>query len=139
MWSKKDVIAELKKQGKRITEQRKLLIGIILENEWQTCKEIYYKAIKIDSSIGIATVYRMVSILEEIGALGRRSNYLVMPLQEDSGKEKCNLSIICNGKEIQDKNGLYQGVKALLEEQGYFKVKEILIIDKAGYDCYGKL
>ena len=74
----------------------------------------------------------MISILEEIGALGRRSNYLVMPLQEDSGKEKCNLSIICNGKEVQDKNGLYQGVKALLEEQGYFKVKEILIIDKTG-------
>jgi len=58
----------------------------------------------------------MVSILEEIGALGRRSNYLAMSLQEDSGKERCKLSIICNRKEIQDKNGLYQGVKALLEE-----------------------
>lgn len=124
MWSKEDVIAELKKQGKRITEQRKLLIDIILENKWQTCKEIYYKAIKIDSSIGIATVYRMISILEDIGALGRRSNYLVMPFQEDSGKEKCNLSITCNGEKIQDKNGLYQGVKALLEEQGYLKVKK---------------
>lgn len=122
MWSKEDVIEELKKRGKRITGQRKLLIDIILENKWQTCKEIYYKAIKIDSSIGIATVYRMINILEEIGALGRRSNYLVMPLQEDSGEEKCNLSIICNGEEIQDKNGLYQGVKVLLEEQGYLKV-----------------
>ena len=35
-------------------------------------KEIYYKALQKDSSIGPATVYRMVNTLESIGAISRK-------------------------------------------------------------------
>ncbi len=54
-----------------------LLLDIILEEECSSCKEIYYKASKIDSSIGSATVYRMINMLEEIGAINRRNMYKV--------------------------------------------------------------
>ena len=71
------IISELKTRGYRITKQRMLLIEIILDEDCSCCKEIYYRAHDKDSSIGIATVYRMVKTLEEIGAIDRRNMYRV--------------------------------------------------------------
>ena len=63
------VIRELKKRGCRITKQRRMLLEVILENECSCCKEIYFKASKVDPKIGVATVYRMVNAMEDIGAI----------------------------------------------------------------------
>lgn len=71
------ILRELKKRGCRITNQRKILIDIILRDECCSCKEIYYQAIKEDSSIGMATVYRMVRTLEEIGLIQRKNMYRI--------------------------------------------------------------
>ena len=59
------VIRKLKEQGCRITRQRMILLDIILEDDCSCCKEIYYKASRLDKRIGPATVYRMVNTLEE--------------------------------------------------------------------------
>lgn len=76
--AKKDyIIDELKKNGYRITSQRRILIDIILKNECTCCKEIYYRAAKMDSSIGMATVYRMVKSLEEAGLIQRKNMYRI--------------------------------------------------------------
>ncbi len=74
---KEMVIQLLKKQGCRITKQRLMLLDVILEEECSCCKEIYYKASCIDSSIGAATVYRMINILEDIGAISRKNMYRI--------------------------------------------------------------
>ena len=66
---KEMIISELQKNGKRITDQRRILLDVILEGKWSSCKEIYYKAADKDHKIGLATVYRMVNALEEIGAI----------------------------------------------------------------------
>ena len=71
------VIQRLKEQGCRITKQRLILLDVILEGECGSCKEIYYRASKIDHSIGTATVYRMINTLEEIGAIDRKNMYRV--------------------------------------------------------------
>ena len=71
------IISELKKNGCRITNQRKLLIDVILQDECSCCKEIYYKAAKRDPSIGMATVYRMVKTLEEAGLIQRKNMYRI--------------------------------------------------------------
>ena len=68
---KEMIIQKLKEQGCRITKQRLMLLDIILEEEFSCCKEIYYKASKLDDKIGSATVYRMINTLEEIGAISR--------------------------------------------------------------------
>ena len=74
----KDIILQmLKKKGCRITKQRMMLLDIILEEDCSCCKEIYYKASKIDPKIGTATVYRMINTLEEIGAINRKNMYKV--------------------------------------------------------------
>lgn len=74
---KENIIRKLRERGCRITKQRLMLLDIILREECSCCKEIYYKASKIDKNIGTATVYRMVNVLEEIGAVSRRNIYQV--------------------------------------------------------------
>lgn len=74
---KEMVLQHLKENGCRITKQRKILLDIILQEECASCKEIYYKAAALDSSIGAATVYRMINLLEEIGAISRKNMYRI--------------------------------------------------------------
>lgn len=68
---KEEIIVKLRSRNYRITNQRKILLDIILEGEYTSCKEIYYKATKVDPAIGMATIYRMINTLEEIGVISR--------------------------------------------------------------------
>ena len=67
------ILTKLKEKGCRITKQRLRLIDIILQNECSSCKEIFYRALEEDDKLGVATVYRMVNLLEEIGAISRKN------------------------------------------------------------------
>ena len=71
------IIEKLRENGCRITRQRLILLDIILENECASCKEIYFHAVRKDKRIGTATVYRMVNLLEEIGAISRNNLYRI--------------------------------------------------------------
>lgn len=84
MWQKEQVIHKLQRSGRRVTRQREVLLEIILDGSWSSCKEIYYEAIKRDPSIGLATVYRMVGTLEDIGVLTRSYRYC-LPAKEQQG------------------------------------------------------
>lgn len=88
---KEQIIEKLKENGCRITKQRLMLIDIILENECSSCKEIFYKAAKSDSKIGVATVYRMVNALEEIGAISRKNMYKVECRDDAEDGEGCEI------------------------------------------------
>ncbi len=61
-----EIIRQLKKDGYRITSQRKLLVEVILSNEHSSCKEVYFAARELDDKVGIATVYRTVQLLEDM-------------------------------------------------------------------------
>ena len=86
---KETIFRKLRACGGRITAQRKILLDIILEEECVCCKEIYYKASMKDSGIGTATVYRMINILEEIGALSRKNMYKIACGPECEVKNAC--------------------------------------------------
>ena len=68
MWEKEQVLAEFQKRGKRITQQRRMLLDVILEGNWTNCKDIYY---------------RTVSALEEMGVLARTFQYSSPKEEED--------------------------------------------------------
>lgn len=89
------ILERLKKNGCRITKQRKILLDIILNEECASCKEIYYKAIQSDPGIGVATVYRMINLLEETGAISRKNMYRVScPPEEKAGEtEGCRIEL----------------------------------------------
>ena len=78
--AKEVIIQKMKDSGCRITKQRMILLDIILEEDCSCCKEIYFKASKKDSKIGVATVYRMINSLEEIGVISRKNMFKVMQL-----------------------------------------------------------
>ena len=80
---KETIIQKLKERGCRITKQRLMLLDIIMEEDYSCCKEIYYKVQEKDRNIGPATIYRMVNMLERIGAISRKNMYRI------SGCEAC--------------------------------------------------
>ena len=87
---KAQIIGELQRKGKRITGQRKILLDVILEGKWSSCKEIYYRASALDPKIGVATVYRMVNTLEQIGAISRKNMYRI---SDDGNKMECMVEL----------------------------------------------
>lgn len=68
-----NILLELRKDGGRITLQRKQIISVILENPGCTCKELYYLVRTKNRGIGRATVYRTISMLENLGYLSRQT------------------------------------------------------------------
>ena len=77
LWEREMVIDKQREKGCRITKQRLMLLDIILGEECSSCKEIFYKASKIDKGIGTATIYRMINMLEEIGVINRKNMYKI--------------------------------------------------------------
>lgn len=71
------VLDKLEKNGFRITPKRKLLVEVILSGEYTCPKEIHYYASLKDPMLGIATVYRMVQILENLGVISRKNMYTI--------------------------------------------------------------
>ncbi|MCI8814130.1 MAG: hypothetical protein HFH60_02505 [Lachnospiraceae bacterium] len=94
--SKEEILQKLRDEGYRITNQRRLIIEAILANDCSCCKEIYYQVHKKDPDIGMATVYRMIKTLEEIGIVDRK---IVFKLSCPEGREKC--SEACCKEEFQ--------------------------------------
>lgn len=87
------VIQRLKEEGCRITKQRMMLLDIILKEECSCCKEIYYKAVKMDAGIGTATVYRMINALEKIGAISRKNMYKIACGEECEVEDACTVEL----------------------------------------------
>ena len=87
------ILQKLKDRGFRITKQRRVLLDIILERDCASCKEIFYQASKVDAGIGTATVYRMVNILEEIGAISRKNMYKVLYSEHCPLENQCEVRL----------------------------------------------
>lgn len=129
---KEFLMKELKRNGCRMTNQRKLLIDIILQNECCCCKEIYYQAVKKDPSIGIATVYRMVKMLEDLGFLSRKIYQISC---DRLGYLKDGEAVFLRDGHASelDTGAWYSELKAFLKSRGLIDDEEIsVIIRKSG-------
>lgn len=135
--NKEAIINELRKNGYRITEKRKLLVDIILGNEYSCCKEIYYEATKIDPTIGIATVYRMLDSLEDIGVINKNSYFKIS--EEYIDCLKCNCKVILKNKttyEINEKTwrqAINMALSSILpiKSKNILRIKSLLIVEKS--------
>ena len=106
---KEIVIQKLREQGCRITRQRQMLLDVILQEECASCKEIYYKAAAINPGVGTATIYRMVNLLEEIGAISRKNMYRISCGMNCEKENACRIEL--------DDQTVYQ-----LSAQNWYKV-----------------
>ncbi|MGN0379876.1 MAG: transcriptional repressor [Butyrivibrio sp.] len=74
---KNQVVELMRKNNCRITKQRLTILDVMLEGNCDCCKEIYYLASRRDNTIGMATIYRMVNTLEELGVINRGNIYRI--------------------------------------------------------------
>jgi Fur family ferric uptake transcriptional regulator len=69
-----DYEKELRRQGVRITRQRRIILGILSEpGDHPDALEIFRRAVALDASISLSTVYRTMKLLGEIGAIHRHA------------------------------------------------------------------
>ena len=69
-----DYEKELRRQGVRITRQRSAILGILSETEdHPDALEIFRRAVAVDPSISLSTVYRTMKLLGDMGAIHRHA------------------------------------------------------------------
>ena len=117
---KNQIVEELKSKGHRITFQRRLILDTILSNETLMIKEVYYNVRKKDRSIGLATVYRFIKILQEAGIIDENEKFTFV--NTDDEKVECgDCSVTLQNGEVVRINcyELYSAVKNILVNKGY--------------------
>lgn len=126
MMSKDDIFDRLREDGMRLTEQRKLIVDIIVDEEYSCCKEVYFLAHKRDSGIGVSTVYRMISLLEDIGAISRNN------IQKTACNGRCcdmkgGCTVVTDKSKqiILSEEDIEEALKYIMEKNGYANVDEI--------------
>lgn len=123
-----DLKEQLKNKGYKLTPQRRSIVDVIIEKEGEhlTAEEIYdYVKIKCPE-IGLATVYRTVQMLEELGIVCRLdlndgcSRYELLHLDEGHRHHHlvCN---VCN-KVLEVQDDLLDELEQEVEKSYKFKI-----------------
>ena len=116
---KNQIVEELKSKGHRITFQRRLILDTISSNETLMIKEVYYNVRKKDRSIGLATVYRFIKILQEAGIIDENEKFTFANANDNVECGDCSVTLQ-NGEVVNiDCCELYSAVKNILVNKGY--------------------
>lgn len=123
---KEEILHLLRKRGFRVTKQRELILDIVFEHECSSCKEIYYQAILRDPGIGMATVYRMVNTLTDIGVL----KVAALKPQVDALEtgEGCRILLKNQNEIVLDHGEWMEILQNVLYRKGYDVSEEIVEI-----------
>lgn len=134
---KEMVIQKLRERRCRITKQRQMLLDVILQENCASCKEIYYKAITLDSGIGAATVYRMVNLLEDIGAISRKNMYKISCCMDCDKQNACMIEFEDDTFCQLSAQNWYKVISEGLKACGYENGKKItsVMVDSCADGC----
>ena len=69
-----DTLRKLEASGLRMTVQRRHIIDILTNSQCTSPKELWYEARQYVPDLGIATVYRLINRLEQIGVISKTRN-----------------------------------------------------------------
>lgn len=69
-----ETIRKLEAGGLRMTVQRRRIIEILTSSKCTSPKELWYEAKQFVPDLGIATVYRLINRLEQIGLISKNRN-----------------------------------------------------------------
>jgi Fe2+ or Zn2+ uptake regulation protein len=126
----------LRTAGKRITPQRKLVLGILAhaDNHLDACA-IYERGLRHDASLSLSTVYRTLNMLKQVGVVRELHLDDEHHHYELDGKdEHCHLICLACGR-VLEVNGaaLAKAVATAGQPHGF----EIVQVELAGYcaDC----
>ena len=80
-----ETLQKLEKSGLRMTVQRRHIIDILTKSQCSSPKELWYEARQYVPDLGIATVYRLINRLEQIGVLAKNRNLGINRVQPKLG------------------------------------------------------
>ena len=80
-----DTIRKLEQSGLRMTVQRRHIIDILTKSQCTSPKELWFEAKQYVPDLGIATVYRLINRLEQIGVLTKNRNLGINRVQPKLG------------------------------------------------------
>lgn len=134
---KEMVLQSLRKNGCRITKQRQILLDIILQEDCASCKEIFYKASSVDSSIGAATVYRMINLLEEVGAISRKNMYRISCSMNCGRENACVIELDNQSTVRLTSDEWYRVISEGLRSLGYVEGQKVtsVTVEPCDKDC----
>lgn len=98
-------------------------MDIILQEECTCCKEIYFLAARKDPNIGMATIYRMINLLEEMGALKRKRAYRIC--DEETMVNICSIRLDDHTNVRLDGEKLRQVIERGMESCGYLNNRRV--------------
>ncbi|MDT8718125.1 transcriptional repressor [Clostridium sp. 19966] len=119
----------LKEKGYKLTPQRRAIVDMIVSSEGKhlTAEEIY-DLVKVECpEIGLATVYRTIVLLEEMGVISRLdlgdncSRYELVH-EEENHQHHHLICTVCN-KVIEVEGDLLESLEENIEEKYKFKIK----------------
>ena len=119
------ILQKLREEGYRITNQRRLIIDTILANDCSCCKEIYYQALKKDKNVGIATVYRMVNALADLGVFQANVPWRLTGAASSGGQDGCRV-VLKNRTVVElDRHEWQSLLEDALRKKGYTEALEL--------------
>ena len=76
-----ETVRKLEANGLRMTLQRRRIIEILTSSNCKSPKELWIEAKQFVPDLGIATVYRLINRLEQIGVLSKKRNIGMHPVK----------------------------------------------------------
>lgn len=121
--------SNLKEKGYKLTPQRRAIVDIIISNEGShlTTEELY-DLVKIECpEIGLATVYRTVQLLEELGVVSKLDLndgcYRYELVRDDENHQHHHLICSQCGKVIEVQGDLLEVLEQEIETKYDFQIK----------------
>ena len=122
---------KLKETGFKITPQRRAILEILLVNDDKhlSSEEIYDMVRVSCPEIGLATVYRTIQLLSEVGLLSKLNlddGCIRYEIRLNKDEKHNHHHLICEkcGKIIETKEDLLDGIEELIREQYKFNVSD---------------
>ena len=125
-----DTIRKLEQSGLRMTIQRRHIIDILTSSKCTSPKELWYEAKEYVPDLGIATVYRLINRLEQIGVISKARNLGMQNVEPKLGTLKDKTGNIIK------KEGSTQELAALIKQglmtSGKIKAEENIKLSLVG-------
>lgn len=125
-----DTIRKLEQSGLRMTIQRRHIIEILTSSKCTSPKELWYEAKEYVPDLGIATVYRLINRLEQIGVISKARNLGMQNVEPKLGTLKDKTGNIIK------KEGSTQELVALIKQglmtSGKIKAEENIKLSLVG-------
>ena len=135
---------ELRRRGFRLTNQRETIIKVLMNNSGKRCSvsDLWELSREEDPSIGIATVYRTVNLLSNLGLLnliGSEEGFYRFELPD----ERTHLHVYCRicGRMIhmKDESEKENIIRRWIDEEGFHFIPQSIELPAICDECFKRL